>query len=83
MNDRIRHANEKCADILYQLGTSLYKIIQDYKSQKPTYISNIKNIRGGQNREFINNLASSYNSTAKYIKIIKNFVVVDPASKKS
>lgn len=81
-NDRIRHANEKCADILYQLGTSLYKIIQDYKSPKPTYISNVKNIRGGQNKEFINNLASSYNSTAKYIKIIKNFVMVDPASKK-
>ena len=83
VNDKIRHCNEKCSKTLYNLAANIYNIIRDYKSQKPGFISNIKTIKGTQNKEFINRLASSYNDIAKYIKIIKNFVAVDSSTHKS
>ncbi len=82
LNQKIRHANEKCAESLFKLAAFVYKIIQDYKLEKPAYIINIRNIKGKLNKEFINSLANSYNDIAKYIKIIKNFIV-DLDSKKS
>lgn len=82
INQKIKHANEKCAEVLFKLAAFLYKIIQDYKLEKPVYVINIRNIKGKLNKEFINSLATSYNDIAKYIKIIKNFIV-DLDTKKS
>lgn len=76
INERIRYCNEKCANILFKLASNIYNMIQDYKSQKPTFITNIKSIKGSQNKEFIGHLASSYNDIAKYVKLIKNFIIV-------
>jgi hypothetical protein len=83
LNQKIKYANEKSAETLFKLATHIYQVIQDYKSEKPSYIVNIKNIKGKLNKEFINQLANSYNEIAKYIKIIKNFIIVDLDSKKS
>ena len=83
LNQKIKYANEKSAEALFKLATHIFKVIQDYKSDKPSYIVNIKNIKGKLNKEFINQLANSYNEIAKYIKIIKNFIIVDLESKKS
>jgi len=77
LNEKIKYINEKCAAILYKIGADVYKIINDYKQQKPVYISNIKIIKGNQNKEFIQQLVNSYNDIAKYIKIIKNFITID------
>ncbi|MBN2545558.1 MAG: hypothetical protein JXB50_07165 [Spirochaetes bacterium] len=77
INEKIKNVNEKCASVLYRIGADIFKIINDYKQQKPVYISNIKIIKGNQNKEFIQQLVNSYNDIAKYIKIIKNFVTID------
>jgi hypothetical protein len=76
INEKIRSCNERCANVLYKLASNIYLILQDYKTQKPSYITNIKAVKGSQNKEFISLLANSYNNIAKYIKIIKNFIVV-------
>jgi|GEM_PF-1334024 len=81
INERIRHCNEKCANVLYKLANNVYNIIQDYKGQKAIYVTNIKAIKGSQNKEFINQLAKAYNDIAKYIKIIKNFIIVKSSVK--
>lgn len=77
INERIKKVNEKCSLLLYKLGVNLYKVILDYKQQKPKYISNIKTIKGNQNKEFISMLVIAYNNIAKYIKIMKNFIKVE------
>lgn len=77
LNDKIRHGNEKCATNLYKLATCIYKSLQDYKNPQPINISNIKSIKGTQNKDFINQLASCYNDIAKYIKIVKNFITIN------
>ena len=76
LNEKIYNINKKAGELFYALGNKIYEILQDYKSQKPLKISNIKIIKGVQNREFINQLLQGYNDIAKYIKIIKNFVTI-------
>ncbi|HOJ63323.1 MAG TPA: DUF5312 family protein [Spirochaetota bacterium] len=76
INEKIYNINKKSGELFYALGNKIYEVLQDYKSQKPVRISNIKTIRGVQNREFINQLLQGYNDIAKYIKIIKNFVTI-------
>ncbi len=83
LNQRIKHANEKSAEILFKLAMHIYKAIQDYKAEKQLYITNIKHIKGKLNKEFITKLANSYNEIAKYVKIIKNYIIVDLDSKKT
>ena len=46
LNQKLKYANEKSAETLFKLATVIYKVIQDYKSEKPSYIINIKNIKG-------------------------------------
>lgn len=76
INEKIQSINKRSGELFYSLGNKIYEILQDYKSQKPVRISNIKVIKGVQNREFINQLLQGYNDIAKYIKIIKNFVTI-------
>lgn len=82
LNERIKNVNEKCASLFYKLGVNIYKIITDYKQQKPKYISNIKVIKGSQNREFMGQLVNAYNDIAKYIKIIRNFITLEVKTEK-
>ena len=74
INEKIENCNRKSAETFYNLASKLYEILQDYKTQKPIRINNIKAIKGSTNKEFINNLANGYSLIAKYIKIIKSFV---------
>jgi hypothetical protein len=74
INEKIENCNKKCAETFYNLASKIYEILQDYKTQKPIRINNIKSIKGSTNKEFINNLANGYSLIAKYIKIIKSFI---------
>jgi len=82
INEKIEGCNKKCAEVLYGLGVKIYEILQDYKSPKPVKVNNIKTIRGGQNKEFINQIANCYSDIAKYIKIVKNFINIESSPKK-
>lgn len=77
INEKIVNCNKRCAEVYYKLGVKLYEILSDYKQAKPQKVSNIKQIKSGQNKEFITKLAGSYSELSKYIKLIKNFVVFD------
>lgn len=82
INERIYATNKRTGELLYKFGNKLYDILKDYKSPKPEKITNIKTLKGLQNKEFIGQLVSAYNDIAKYIKIIKTFVAFDTAEKK-
>ncbi|HRU44460.1 MAG TPA: DUF5312 family protein, partial [Spirochaetota bacterium] len=82
INERIRGVNKKVGELFYNFGNKIFEILQDYKSQKPLRITNIKTLKGMQNKEFIGRLVNSYNDIAKYIKIIKTYVVINSDAKK-
>ncbi len=60
----------------YKLATTLTEILNDFKQNSPTYISNIKVIGGVKNREFIASLVNDYNDIVKLIRIMKNFTII-------
>ena len=77
INDKLKETNKKSAELLYQLGVHLYEALQDFKNPKPVYITNMKVIKGSGNKEFITAVINIYNSISKYLKIMKNFIVID------
>ena len=73
INDKILNYNRKCLDSVYAFASRLYAILQDYQTSIPSKISNIKTLKGQQNKEFMATIISGYNDSVKYCKIMKNF----------
>ncbi len=67
---------EESTNSYYKLATTLTEILNDFKQNSPTYISNIKVIGGIKNREFIASLVNDYNDIVKLIRIMKNFTII-------
>jgi hypothetical protein len=74
INKKIAQQNQIVYDCFVDFGKQLYEILQDYKKQKSFIITNIKQIKGVQNKEFITQLVAAYNDIVKYCKIMKPFV---------
>ena len=74
VNKKIAQQNQIVYDCFVDFGKQLYEILQDYKKQKSFIITNIKQIKGVQNKEFITQLVAAYNDIVKYCKIMKPFV---------
>ncbi len=72
INDKIFHFNKKCLDVMYNFASKLFLILQDYQTSPPARISNIKTLKGQQNKEFMAVIISGYNDSVKYCKIMKN-----------
>ncbi|MCG8568985.1 MAG: DUF5312 family protein [Spirochaetes bacterium] len=82
INDKVQECNRRCTENYYRLGTRLFEILSDFKKQKPEKVTNIKQIKGGQNKEFVNQLVNSYSDLSKYLKLLKNFVKSDMPARK-
>ncbi|NOY09756.1 MAG: hypothetical protein GXP33_13045 [Spirochaetes bacterium] len=88
LNRVVQSANSKAFSIIddttnlfYRLASTLLEIINDYKQNTPTFISNLKVIGGIKNREFIGNLVKDYNDLIKFVRIMKNFIIIDTTVK--
>jgi len=69
------------ANLLFNLGNHLYRILVDAKQSSPIEVTNIKVIRGINNREFLKDLADGYDDIKRFIKIISHFTVIHQAIK--
>ena len=72
INDKILNFNKKCLETMYIFTGRLHVILQDYQTAIPSKISNIKTLKGQQNKEFMSVIISGYNDFVKYCKIMKN-----------
>lgn len=69
------------ANLLFNLGNHLYRILVDAKQSSPIEVTNIKVIRGINNREFLKDLADGYDDIKHFINIISHFTVIHQAVK--
>lgn len=69
------------ANLLFNLGNHLYRILIDAKQSAPIEVTNIKVIKGVNNREFLKYLSDGYNDIKRFVKIISNFTVIRQAIK--
>jgi hypothetical protein len=67
------------ANLLFNLGNHLYRILVDAKQSSPIEVTNIKVIRGINNREFLKDLADGYDDIKRFINIISHFTVIHQA----
>ena len=69
------------ANLLFNLGNHLYRVLVDTKQNSPIEVTNIKVIRGINNREFLKDLADGYDNIKRFINIISHFTVIHQAIK--
>ncbi len=74
INSKAFKANAFVAAAFLDFGMHLFEILKDYKKPKGTIVSNIKQIKGVQNKQYIAELVNGYNSIAKYCKMMKPFI---------
>ncbi|MBA7527553.1 hypothetical protein ES705_19729 [subsurface metagenome] len=69
------------ANLLFNLGNHLYRILLDAKQSSPVEVTNIKVIRGINNREFLKDLVDGYDDIKHFVNIISHFTVIHQAVK--
>ncbi len=67
--------DEKVVNIK-EMAYCLKNIMEDYKLKTPKIISNIKKIRTGSNKQFIEELVKTYKDIYLFLKLISNYVSI-------
>jgi hypothetical protein len=57
-----------------EMAFTIKKILDEYKSNAPTIVYNIKKIRNNKNKEFIEDLVNCYRAIYMYLKLMGTFV---------
>lgn len=77
INERVVMIIQKSIETFYTFGKVLFIALNEYRTAKPEKITNIKELKGSNNKEFISSIANFYNLIAKYNKLMKNFVKIE------
>jgi hypothetical protein len=57
-----------------EMAFIIKKILDEYKSQAPTIVYNIKKIRSNKNKEFIQDLVNTYKSIYLFLKLMGSYI---------
>ena len=77
LNVRVRKMVDEGTSHFYKLADLLKDVLSDHKSANPTFVSNIRIIGGEGNRDFVAVLRRCHNDIVKFVRIMKNFAVID------
>jgi len=64
---------------LKEMALSIKKILDDYKQKSPSVVSNLKKIRAGQNRQFIEEMVAAYKGIYWFLKLLSNYLPLKAA----
>lgn len=70
INMHIHH----CFSCVHEFASKMEEILNDYKSQTPKKIANIRSVRGSGTKDFISLMIEMYSMMVKYLKLIKRFI---------
>lgn len=70
VNTHLRH----CFSCVHSFASKMEEILNDYKSQAPKKISNIRSIKGSGTRDFISSMIEMYSMMVKYLKLLKRII---------
>jgi hypothetical protein len=78
--DNIEEINKQAKQIidgqimqLKEMELSLKKILDDYHMKTPAVIANLKKIRAGSNRQFIEEIVQAYKDIFWLLKLLSNY----------
>lgn len=82
LNNRVKKIVDDGTSHFYRLASLLKDVLDDHRSTKLTYVSNIRVIAGRGNRDFIAVLRHACNDIVKFVRIVRHFAVIDPGALK-
>ncbi len=79
VNMHLRH----CFSCVHSFAGKMEEILNDYKSQSPKRISNIRSIKGSNTKDFISSMVDMYSMMVKYLKLLKRILPTEEKQNKS
>jgi hypothetical protein len=76
VNQRAELIVTQCVVDLKDMALCIKSILEDTKNPRPSYVSNLKKIRSGGNREFISELVSSYQLMYSFLRLLSKYVSI-------
>lgn len=73
VNMHLRH----CFSSVHSFAGKMEEVLNDYKSQSPGKISNIRSIKGSNTKDFISSMVEMYSMMVKYLKLLKKIIPAD------
>ncbi len=81
LTNNIEEVNKKAKSIINgmvvsfkEMALSIKKILDDYKQKSPSIVSNIKKIRVGKNRQFIEEMVAAYKDIYWFLKLLSHYL---------
>ena len=78
MDARAKELVEHDVKSLRELAESIYDVIGDFRKSTPELVTNIKTLAAAKDKSLIPTLANGYNATARFLKLMKAFLIVAP-----
>jgi hypothetical protein len=78
LDARAKELVEQDVKSLRELAESIFDVITDFRKPTPELITNIKTLAAAKDKSLIPTLANGYNATARFLKLMKAFLIVSP-----
>jgi hypothetical protein len=78
LDARAKELVEQDVKSLRELAESIYDVIADFRKPTPELVTNIKTLAAAKDKTLIPTLANGYNATARFLKLMKAFLIVVP-----
>ncbi|MFA6505971.1 MAG: DUF5312 family protein [Treponemataceae bacterium] len=78
MDDRAKDLVERDVVACRSLAEAVFEVIGDFRKPTPELVSNIKTLAASKSKDMIPTLANGYNAVARFLKIMKVYILVTP-----
>lgn len=78
LDARAKELVEQDVKSLRELAEAIYDVIADFRKPTPELVTNIKTLAAAKDKSLIPTLANGYNATARFLKLMKAFLIVAP-----
>jgi hypothetical protein len=78
LDARAKELVEQDVRSLRELAEAIYDVIADFRKPTPELVTNIKTLAAAKDKSLIPTLANGYNATARFLKLMKAFLIVAP-----
>ncbi len=78
LDARAKELVEQDVKSLRELAEAVYDVITDFRKPTPELVTNIKTLAAAKDKSLIPTLANGYNATARFLKLMKAFLIVVP-----
>jgi hypothetical protein len=80
LDQRAKEIIEQEVTSFRELAEFVHDVIVDFKRPTPDLVINIKTMANGKEKNFIPTLVNTYNAIARFLRIMKSFMIIVPGA---